>query len=169
MQNYQEPPDGYPSAALSVCIHISIFLKLIFLQIKPYRQIKHTYYSLDDRFPHQDYIHCTPGFHERDRFDTVLVDVGDSFRPARLHLVFSVKVHGVVWQLAQVTYFTALLSTPIDCAIGMKQYEEEKYGEFIHLASILQSCYMTPIFSAPHEFYMNDLVAGDVDLFLQLK
>lgn len=52
----------------------------------------------------------------------------------------------------------------------MKRYEEEKYGEFIHLASIIRSCYMTPIFSTdPHEFYMNDLVASDVDLFLRLK
>ena len=98
------------------------------------------------------------------------MDVGGSFRPARLHLVFSVKVHAVVWQLARVTYFTALPSTPIDHAIGMKRYEEEKYGEFIHLASIIRSCYMTPIFSTdPHEFYMNDLVASDVDLFLRLK
>lgn len=99
-KSYQEPPDGYPAAALLVCLHISIFRKLTFLQIQPYRQIKHTYYSLDDRLPHRDYIRCTPGFHERDRFDTILVDVGGSFRPARLHLVFSVKVHAVVWQLA---------------------------------------------------------------------
>ena len=168
-KSYQEPSSGHPGAVLLVCIHISIFQKIIFIQIEPYQQIKHTYYSLDDQLPHQDYIRCTPGFHEWDWFDTILVDVGDSFRPARLHLVFSVQVHVVVWQLAWVTYFTALPSTPIDHAIGMKQYKEEKYGEFIHLASIIQSCYMTPIFAAPQQFYMNDLVAGDVDLFLQLK
>jgi hypothetical protein len=168
-EGYQEPPDGDPGAALSVCIRISGFLRLIFSQIKPYRHIKHTYYSLDDRLPHRDYIRCTPEFYGRERFDTILVDVGGSFRPARLHLVFNVTAYDVVWQLARVTYFTALPSTPIDRVIGMKRYEEQESGEFIHLASIIRSCYMTPIFSEPREFYMNDLAAGDVDLFLRLK
>jgi hypothetical protein len=50
----------------------------------------------------------------------------------------------------------------------MQRYYEEEGGEFIHLASIVRSCYMTPIFIHPRQFYLNDLVAGDVDLFLRV-
>jgi len=135
----------------------------------PYRNIKHSYISLDDRLTHQENIRCSPSFHSRSRFDTVLVQVGDSFRPARLHLVFEVNAYDVNWQLARVTYFSGLPSHAIDRTIGMHRYEEESTAEFIHLASIIRSCYMTPIFTLSRQFYLNDLIAGDVDLFLRIQ
>jgi len=135
----------------------------------PYRNIKHSYTSLDDRLTHQENIRCSPSFHSRSRFDTVLVQDGNSFRPARLHLVFEASDCGVDWQLARVTYFSALPSRTIDRIIGMHRYEEESMAEFIHLVSIIRSCYMTPIFTQPRQFYLNDLVAGDFDLFLRLQ
>jgi hypothetical protein len=98
------------------------------------------------------------------------VRVGDGlYRPARLHLVFEVAAYGVQWQLARVTYFSTLPSVAIDRIIGMRRYHEEETGEFIHLASIIRSCYMTPVFTEPRKFYLNDLVAGDVDLFLRIR
>lgn len=66
-----------------------------------------------------DLIRCTPSFHKRTRFDTVLVSYEDALRPARLHLVFEFSAHGIVWQAALVSYFTPLRSTVRDQDIGM--------------------------------------------------
>ncbi|KIM20907.1 hypothetical protein M408DRAFT_29979 [Serendipita vermifera MAFF 305830] len=141
------------------------------LPIKVYHLIKHSYFSMDDCLQYRDLIHCNPSFHKRPRFDTVLIQVGNSFRPARLHLVFTVNAYKVHWQLARVTYFTELPSSAIDRDIGMRRYEEEPNGEFIHLASIIRSCYMSPIFADTQgrQFYLNDLAGGNVDLFLRVQ
>jgi hypothetical protein len=153
---------------LPVHVHVDSFTWADVVQILPYRNIKHSYVSFDDQLLHHENIRCSPSFFSRTRFDTVLVKVDNSYQPARLHLVFSVTAYGVIWQLARVTYFSALQSVAIDRTIGMQRYHEEEGGEFIHLASIVRSCYMTPIFTNPRQFYLNDLVAGDVDLFLRL-
>jgi hypothetical protein len=131
--------------------------------------IEHSYYSCDNGKLHQDLIRCNPMFFQRTRFDCILVQTAGGIRPARLHLTFEVSAFDIVWQLARVTYFTAAASVSVDRAIGMRWYEEEEHGEFIALDSIICSCYMSPVPTAPREFYLNDLIAGDVDLFLQIK
>jgi hypothetical protein len=167
-RDFQAPLEVDEMVTLPVCVHSDILAYADMVQIFPYRNIKHSYVSFDDQLMHQENIRCSPSFFSRTRFDTVLVKVDDSYRPARLHLVFEVTAYGVAWQLARVTYFSALQSVTIDRTIGMQRYHEEEGGEFIHLASIVRSCYMTPIFTNPRQFYLNDLVAGDVDLFLRL-
>lgn len=75
-----------------------------------------------------------------------------------------------VWQLALVTYFTAVQPpNAYDQAIGMTRYEEEINGEIISLRSIVRSCYMCPIAETERGYYLNDLIAGDVDLYLRVK
>jgi hypothetical protein len=99
---------------------------------------------MDDCLVHKDPIRCSPSFHNRQRFDTVFVQTQHSLRPARLHLVFEVRIFDLVWQMARITYFTAINPTALDRTIGMRLYEEEAHGEFITLSSIVRSCYMSP-------------------------
>jgi hypothetical protein len=49
--------------------------------------------------------------------------------------------------------------------------EEETSGEFILLDSIVRSCYLTPVSTESNNrtYYLNDLVAGDLDLYLRLQ
>jgi hypothetical protein len=167
-RDFQAPLEVDEMGTLPVRVHGGLFPCTNTIQIFPYRNIKHSYVSFDDQLMHRENIRCSPSFFSRTRFDTVLVKVDHSYRPARLHLVFQVAAYGVTWQLARVTYFSALQSLAIDRTIGMQRYYEEEGGEFIHLASIVRSCYMTPIFTQARQFYLNDLVAGDVDLFLRV-
>jgi hypothetical protein len=75
-----------------------------------------------------------------------------------------------IWQLARVTYFTAIKPpNAADRATGMCRYEEESSGEFISLNTIVRSCYMCPIQSTCPTFYLNDLIAADVDLYLGIR
>jgi hypothetical protein len=131
--------------------------------------MKHTFYSKDDGLPHTDLIRCCPKAWGRIRFDTVLVQTRNGFQPARLHLLFEVEAFGALWQLARVTYFTEIHPSALDRAIGMRLYEEEVFGEFIVLGSVIRSCYMSPVAESPRRFYLNDLIAGDVDLFLRIQ
>lgn len=120
--------------------------------------------------PQKNYIRCNPSFHHYERFDTVLVQIKDGIQPARLHLVFEAEAFEKAWRLARVTFFTAILPpSASDRAIGMTRYEEATAGEFILLDTVIRSCYMTPVFSHPRHFYLNDLVVGDTDLFLRLN
>jgi hypothetical protein len=138
--------------------------------VTPYRLIRHSYYSKDDGSHHSDLIRSNPWCYEQVRFDTVLVQVAHELRPARLHLVFTVETEKKVWQLARVTYFTAIRpAVAVDRAIGMCRYEEEQRGEFITLNCIVRSCYMCPIYASQGHFYLNDLIAGDVDLYLRIR
>ena len=134
-----------------------------------YRTFDHNYYSVDNGQPHIDTIRCNPKFFGRPRFDTVLVQTSTGPQPARIHLCFEVCIFNVAWQLARISYFTTLPLTALDRAVGMHRYEEEQLGEFIVLDSIIRSCYMSPIPADDRHFYLNDLIAADVDLFLRIQ
>ncbi|KAG8788672.1 hypothetical protein FRC15_002829 [Serendipita sp. 397] len=139
------------------------------LPIIPFRAIKHSFYSKDDGNECQELIRCNPLCFGSIRFDTVLIQTMDGLRPARLHLVFESSHHGLYWQLALVTYFTAYPASATDGIVGMRRYQEEMKGEIISLHSIVRSCYMSPVSLGPRNFYLNDLVAGDVDLYIRLN
>jgi hypothetical protein len=131
--------------------------------------VKHSYYSLDNGVFTQDLIRCLPSFHAWVRFDTVLVSYEDTIRPARLHLVFEFRAHGIIWQAALVSYFTPLRPSTRDQDIGMKRYKEEATSSIVSLAVIIRSCYMAPTSVGSSEFYLNDFVSGDVDLYLRVE
>jgi hypothetical protein len=122
---------------------------------------------MDNGFETKDIIRSNPQCYNRVRFDTVLVQTLDGYTPARLRLVFEVNAYNRTWQLALVTYFSRVPTRAMDRTVGMARYEEQEQGEFIQLGSIIRSCYLTPIFSTPREFYLNNLVAGCTDLYLR--
>ncbi|KAG8819022.1 hypothetical protein FRC19_010189, partial [Serendipita sp. 401] len=138
------------------------------LPIYPYTRFDYQYTSRDTYLPLKSSLRATPSFHRRSRFDTAFVNTPEGIRPARLHLIFETFRHGLVWQMALVTYFTRYQSSSMDKAIGMHRYQEQKDGEIIMLASLERSCYMAPSPGHPSHFYLNDAVAGDVDLFLRV-
>jgi hypothetical protein len=125
------------------------------------------YFSMDNGIEHRDIIRCRPTFHRRVRFDTVLVQTPDGYRPARLHLIFEAVAYGKQWQVARVTYFTRIPPSEMDKIIAMNRYQEEIEGEFIFLGTIIRSCYLTPISSSPGYYYLNNLAAGCTDLYLR--
>lgn len=137
----------------------------------PFQRVDITYFSKDNGLENRDIIQCRPMFHNRKRFDNVLVQTPGKARPARLHLVFEVTAYGARWQMARVTYYTALPVSLTDQVIGMRRYREERFGEFIFLGAIIRSCYLTPIFD--HEYsctgdsYLNPLASGCSDLYLR--
>jgi hypothetical protein len=125
---------------------------------------------MDNGVQHEELIRCTPKFHNRQRFDTVLVQMPEQLLPARLHLIFEVEAHEKLWKLARVTYFTPITRSAVDKMIGMWRYEESDVSYTILLENVARSCYMTPIDgqSSHNLFYLNDCIAGDIDLFLRI-
>jgi hypothetical protein len=136
-------------------------------QIQPYRRMDILYFSMDNGIENRDIIRCHPSFHRRLRFDTVLVQTTNGYQPARLHLLFEANAYKKAWKIALVTYFTRIPPSDMDKIIGMNRYQEGTEGELIFLGSIIRSCYLTPIFSTPGYFYLNNLAAGCTDLYLR--
>lgn len=154
----------YVTSIISDCIAYII-------QVDIYLQWAHSFYSIDDGSRYKDIIRCNPKVYGRTRFDTVLVQTDTGPRPARLHLLFSVTAYQQPWDLAFITYFTSMPAVAQDKRIGMTRYQEEIHGEVVPLASILHSCYLTPLPNSEttRQFYLNHLIRGDTDLFLRIQ
>jgi hypothetical protein len=129
----------------------------------------HTYPSMDTGFAIKEHIRCNPSAYGQMRFDTVMVQTETNFAYARLLLIFEVAAFKRKWQLARVTYFRPT-SASVDSVIGQSRIAEQDRGEFIFLGSVMRSCHILPAFEGgDREFYVNDLVAGDTDLYLRLN
>lgn len=137
------------------------------IEIMVYQRTDVTFTSLDSLYEQRSIIQCRPQFFSRTRFDTVLVNTDGNPRPARLHLIFEATAYGRQWQLARISYFTALPRQQVDKVIDMQRYREEETGEFIFLGAIIRSCYMTPAFGNPGEYFLNPFIAGCTDLYLR--
>jgi len=104
-----------------------------------------------------------------ERFDTVLIDTGDNLQVVRLHLIFEIEAFKQQWQLARVTYFHPTSSVQADRVLGQKRFAAQSVGEFIHLASIVWLCYLSPVYDGMQDFYLSDMAAGDTDLYCRLN
>jgi hypothetical protein len=93
------------------------------VQITTYRQIRHSFYSLDNGIEMVNIVRSSPRCYGYVRFDTVLIQTASGYQPARLHLVFETLAYQK--QLARVTYFTRVESIKIDRTIGMVRYQED--------------------------------------------
>jgi hypothetical protein len=129
----------------------------------------HQYHSADHGLIERDLIRCNPMAYGVERFDTVLIDAGDHSQVAKLHLIFEIEAFERLWQLARVTYFRPTSSVQADRVLGQKRFAAQNVGEFIHLASIVRSCYLSPVYDGTQDFYLNDMAAGDTDLYCRLN
>jgi len=145
---------------------VSISLPYSTLQINEYRVIYHNYVSKDDHTLKQDKIRCSDSFFHRARHDTILIDTNLGRRAAVLHIVFECEHQGCTWQLAQITYFTPVGTSP-DADIGQQRVQQMTTPQITELASIEQACHLIPAFDdTRQDHYINDLV--DTDMYIRL-
>ena len=136
------------------------------LQINEYRVIYHEYVSKDDHTLKQDIIRCSDSFFHHARHDTVLIDTNLGQRTAVLQIVFECKHQGHTWQLAQITYFAPVGTSP-DAHIGQLRVREMATPQITELASIERACHLIPAFDdTRQDHYINDLV--DTDMYIRL-
>jgi hypothetical protein len=100
------------------------------------------------------------------RFDSVLVQATEQLKVAKLLLVFEISAFHQIWQMAQVQYFRPTLAPTTDSIIGQSRLASQDWGEFILLSLIVRSCHLIPVHDIPGDYYLNDLAAGDTDLYL---
>jgi hypothetical protein len=129
----------------------------------------HQYHSADHGLVEADLIRCNPRAYGVERFDTVLIDAGNKSQVAKLHLIFEIEAFKRRWQIARVTYFRPTSSIQADSVIGQQRFSAQNMGEFVHLASIIRSCYLSPVYDGMPDFYLNDMAAGDTDLYCRLN
>jgi hypothetical protein len=126
----------------------------------------HTYYSKDDGLLRSDLIPCNSLAYREVWFDTVLVQATEQLEVAKLLLIFEVSAFWQIWQMAQVQYFRPTSTPTTDSIIGQSRLASQDQGEFILLSSIVRSCHLIPVQDIPGNYYLNDLAAGDTDLYL---
>ena len=129
----------------------------------------HTYYSKDDGLLRSDPIRCNSSAYREVRFDTVLVQATEQLKVAKLMLIFEVSAFHRTWQMARVQYFRPTSAPTVDSIIGQSRLASQDRGEFILLSSIVRSCHLIPVQDIPGDYYLNDLAAGDTDLYLHFN
>ncbi|THH17255.1 hypothetical protein EUX98_g9164 [Antrodiella citrinella] len=138
------------------------------------RFIKVTYESMVDWKQKWDYLRCSPLFHNRERHDHVIVDIGDGkFIFAKLLFTFICQVAGDPYALA--------LVHPLDAVVRTRRKDKELSffrvnskspwpSEFVFLRSIVRGALVVEDYSAQirgNEFFVVDVVDGDA--FLRIR
>lgn len=155
------------SGLVCVCAICDILTLIVLHQITISKVLWHSYYSMDDGLLRMDPIRCNPSAYNSVRFDTILVQAQGGMEVAKLLLMFEVSAFHRIWQIARVQYFRYTSAPTVDEIIGQSRYASQDKGEFILLSSIIRSCHLVPIHDVPGDYYLNDLVAGDTDMYLR--
>ncbi len=87
---------------MQVCSCSDLNSKRLTCQIVEYRFLKVSYESKETCKMEQDYLQCSPQYHNRTRYDTVLVNTANSPMFAELRFVFAVSLNEHVYLLALV-------------------------------------------------------------------
>ncbi|THH28010.1 hypothetical protein EUX98_g6168 [Antrodiella citrinella] len=135
------------------------------------RFVKVTYESMVDWKQKCDYLRCSPSFHNKERHDHVIVDVGNGkFMFAKLLVTFICQVAGNPYALA--------LVHPLDALVRTRRKDKELSffrinskspwpSEFVFLRSIVWGALVVEDYSAQirgNEFLVVDVVDGDAFL-----
>jgi hypothetical protein len=118
-----------------------------------------------------DYLRCSPKFHNRPRYDCVIVATLDRIFFGQLIFVFSCAMNNVTYPIA--------LIHPFDVPMGPRRQSDQDLGlirlrrarppasEFISVDSIIRGALIADDFDNPNDVFVIDLV--DADMFLRLK
>ncbi|KIJ24432.1 hypothetical protein M422DRAFT_194668 [Sphaerobolus stellatus SS14] len=136
------------------------------MQITPYQCLYLKYMSMEDWREKIDILRCNPSFHNRPRYDCVVVNT-NPITFARLEFIFTCEDSSSRrCDVALVRMFKNSrwwLRTKWE---GCRVLEEKNY-EFVFLKYLIRGCHMIPTFEKEDgAYYLNDLV--DSDAFLRL-
>ncbi|KIJ39542.1 hypothetical protein M422DRAFT_257594 [Sphaerobolus stellatus SS14] len=136
-----------------------------FLTITPYQCLYLTYMSMEDWREKIDILRCNPSFHNRPRYDCVVVNT-NPITFARLEFIFTCEdSSNRQCDVALVRMLKNSRWRPRTKWEGCRVLEEKNY-EFVLLKYLIRGCHMIPTFEKEDgTYYLNDLV--DSDAFLR--
>jgi len=133
--------------------------------------LKIFYQSLEDWSDQADFLRCSPNFHRHPRFDGALVLTANGNIFVQLIYVFEFKVNNKKYPFA--------LVQPLDAAVGLITAKEKalklfrvrakprQASEFIPVRSIIRGAVLMPNSKKVGEFFVMDVLEGD--MFLRLR
>jgi hypothetical protein len=123
-------------------------------------------------YPERDFLRCSPQFHGRERYDSVLFNADDDpLALARLIALFHVETpHGMKFDLAFVYRFKNSKWKPRTFWDGCRVVERSKKPQFLPLEYVARGALLAPAYGTPDDhdlFFAMDTV--DDDMFLRLN
>ncbi|KIJ38049.1 hypothetical protein M422DRAFT_177113, partial [Sphaerobolus stellatus SS14] len=129
--------------------------------ITPYQCLYLTYMSLEDRREKTDILRCNPNFHNRPRYDCVVINTSP-ITFAHLEFIFTCedmsKRRCDIALVRNLEYSKWRLRTKWE---GCTVLEEKSYT-FVFLKYLIRGCHLIPTFKKDEgKCYLNDLVDSD--------